>query len=517
MADISPTLEKQRKVSLDVYSSIADSFKAIASDLVEYVKLKTGKDITPTVEAPKAEGITTTPTPEVTVKQKKEKDTGLLGKLTDILFKKIISPIKKIFDPAKIMAALAAYGIITNIFSGMFEDFKTSFSDFFSNMWENMKEGFSNIGQWFSNLFDKAGDLISGLWSNVVEFVQPFKDRVVEFFSKIGDYISEKFSSIVDFFGKFNIFGKKEKPKPKVEEVKIEDTLPTVTKGVDEEGFEYTERKAAKKVIKTPEQVEYEKKRDAELAERSKRSREKLRAGKKRVEEREKAEAGQATQIKEKQITKPTQTISGMEDVKAMIIQHEGIRYEPYKDSLGLWTVGVGHLIGDGKSLPPEMNRKFSEQEVMNMFEEDFAHHKKIAENTPGYQQANESGKGAFIDLAFNMGKWWPKWPTTTKLLNEGNFGEAADAMKDSKWYKQVGNRGVTITNLVAQAGTGASAGDSITVASNEVATGKRDLSKSSAPLVVNSSSTTNNTVIKEQVNIQTAKNNTSSISNRVA
>ena len=33
------------------------------------------------------------------------------------------------------------------------------------------------------------------------------------------------------------------------------------------------------------------------------------------------------------------------EDTKAMIIEHEGIRYEPYKDSVGLWTVGVGHLI----------------------------------------------------------------------------------------------------------------------------------------------------------------------------
>ena len=40
------------------------------------------------------------------------------------------------------------------------------------------------------------------------------------------------------------------------------------------------------------------------------------------------------------------------QDIKNMIIDHEGIRYSPYKDSLGLWTVGVGHLIGDGKSLP---------------------------------------------------------------------------------------------------------------------------------------------------------------------
>lgn len=78
------------------------------------------------------------------------------------------------------------------------------------------------------------------------------------------------------------------KPVTKTEEVKKEDSLPTVSKGVDAEGFEYTERKAAKKVESTPEQISYEKKRDAELEERSKVSREKLRAGKKRAEEKRK-------------------------------------------------------------------------------------------------------------------------------------------------------------------------------------------------------------------------------------
>jgi len=35
-----------------------------------------------------------------------------------------------------------------------------------------------------------------------------------------------------------------------------------------------------------------------------------------------------------------------------LIKRFEGCRYNPYRDSVGLWTVGYGHLIGDGKSLP---------------------------------------------------------------------------------------------------------------------------------------------------------------------
>jgi lysozyme len=147
--------------------------------------------------------------------------------------------------------------------------------------------------------------------------------------------------------------------------------------------------------------------------------------------------------------------VSGMEDIKKMVMAHEGVRYAPYKDTKGLWTVGVGHLIGDGKTLPANMNRQFSEKEVMDMFESDFAKHVRIAEQTPGYNKANETGKGAFIDLAFNMGKWWPKFPNTSKALASGDFKAAAAGLRDSAWYKQVGNRGPKIVSMVAAAGTG--------------------------------------------------------------
>jgi len=47
-----------------------------------------------------------------------------------------------------------------------------------------------------------------------------------------------------------------------------------------------------------------------------------------------------------------------------LIKHHEGVRTKPYKCPAGLYTVGVGHLIGDGKSLPPEWNRTFTREEV---------------------------------------------------------------------------------------------------------------------------------------------------------
>ena len=557
MAEISPTPVKENNEQLTTLSSIAESFSFIAKDLVEYVKLRTGLDITPqaTEVAPTP---TPTPTPEPEVETKvEEKPKSILGKL--------LGGITKAISPKIIIGALAAAGIVAALSSDFFKNFKESFSEFTSNLWDKMKEGFAGIGEWFSNLFSKGGEIISNLYDGVADFIKPFKDRVVEFFSNIGDYISEKFSSITSFFGKFEIFGKQDKPKvssppapPKKPEIKKEDLekariaamtkeervaefkakqkrKPEVTKkveymgidpvtglhnylkvdGLDQESLlseippekmDYTkaesimrdqELQRAKSEVKNQQRSLDAMLIDLEHAKKSGKYDKKPEHYESYIKRQRESLASAQKKLKEVEGTTPSK-VSGMEDTKAMIIQHEGKRNEPYKDSLGLWTVGVGHLIGDGKSLPPEMNRRFSDEEVMNMFEEDFAHHKKIAEQTPGYQAANEGGKAAFIDLSFNMGKWWPKWPTTKKLLANEQYADAAEAMKDSKWYDQVGNRAVTITNLVAQAGDGR--GEAIASGSNEIAVTKRSMRKPETPVVVNAPSTTNNTMVNNDI-----------------
>lgn len=144
-------------------------------------------------------------------------------------------------------------------------------------------------------------------------------------------------------------------------------------------------------------------------------------------------------------------TITGDDSsVMSMIKVHEGVRTRPYKDSLGLWTVGVGHLIGDGRSLPPEYNREFSMDEIDRIFAKDYAHHKKAAEKIPGYDKLDEKGKAALIDLTFNMGPaWYKKWPRLQESLKEGDTEAAASSLENSLWYRQVGRRGPTIVSLI--------------------------------------------------------------------
>jgi len=56
-----------------------------------------------------------------------------------------------------------------------------------------------------------------------------------------------------------------------------------------------------------------------------------------------------------------------------IIKRFEGCRYNPYRDAGGLWTVGYGHLIGDGKSLPSILDKRFTQAEVDGLLLQDIA------------------------------------------------------------------------------------------------------------------------------------------------
>jgi lysozyme len=145
-------------------------------------------------------------------------------------------------------------------------------------------------------------------------------------------------------------------------------------------------------------------------------------------------------------------TLSGDDaDTKKMIMRHEGVKTTPYKDSRGLWTVGVGHLIGDGRSLPPDWDHEFSMAEVMALFDKDFETHKKAAMQIPNFDKLNPQGQGALIDLTYNMGaSWWHRWPQFTKFMQSLNIEGAVESLKSSAWYTQVGKRAQEVVSLLA-------------------------------------------------------------------
>ena len=87
-----------------------------------------------------------------------------------------------------------------------------------------------------------------------------------------------------------------------------------------------------------------------------------------------------------------------------LIKHHEGVRNRPYRCPAGLWTVGVGHLIGDGKSLPDSWNRTFTQEEIDGLLKSDLRRFElgilKMLPNVPLRQCEFD----CLVSFSFNLG-----------------------------------------------------------------------------------------------------------------
>lgn len=110
-----------------------------------------------------------------------------------------------------------------------------------------------------------------------------------------------------------------------------------------------------------------------------------------------------------------------------MIRHHEGVRIKPYQDAIGLWTVGVGHLIGDGKTLPDEWNRTLTMGEVDEILRKDLARFEAGVERLcpTGLTQSRFD---ALVSISFNFGLGNLQRSSIRMKHNRGEFEDAADS-----------------------------------------------------------------------------------------
>ena len=140
----------------------------------------------------------------------------------------------------------------------------------------------------------------------------------------------------------------------------------------------------------------------------------------------------------------------------SFVEQNEGRKNIPYQDTKGLWTVGVGHLLGktlpDAYKNPDGTPRTLTDQEVQGLFEADYAKHKAEAAQLPMFSELDALGQQALIDLTFNMGptkfneKKWPKFFTA---LKNKDLEKASKELKNSKWFNEVASRAPKVINLI--------------------------------------------------------------------
>lgn len=88
-----------------------------------------------------------------------------------------------------------------------------------------------------------------------------------------------------------------------------------------------------------------------------------------------------------------------------LIKKFEGVRFKPYRCPAGLWTVGVGHLIGDGKQLPDSYNKTFTESEVDAILRKDLARFERgVTLLFPMSYRFTQGMFDALVSFSFNLG-----------------------------------------------------------------------------------------------------------------
>jgi lysozyme len=113
----------------------------------------------------------------------------------------------------------------------------------------------------------------------------------------------------------------------------------------------------------------------------------------------------------------------------ALIKHHEGVRSRPYRCPANLYTVGVGHLIGDGKSLPESWNRTFTQEEIDGLLKSDLRRFElgisKMLPNVPLRQCEFD----CLVSFAFNLGLGTFQRSTLRQALLRGDKKAAMESL----------------------------------------------------------------------------------------
>lgn len=116
----------------------------------------------------------------------------------------------------------------------------------------------------------------------------------------------------------------------------------------------------------------------------------------------------------------------------------EGFRSKPYKDTLGVWTIGYGWTHGVNENTP-ECTEAEAEEWLRSEFEDDI---KECTEHIDCFAGLDGPRKGALCNMAYQLGaKKLSTFHQFLGLLDLGKYEEAAEDLAHTLWYKQTPNR----------------------------------------------------------------------------
>ncbi|WP_175980074.1 glycoside hydrolase family protein [Caballeronia zhejiangensis] len=142
--------------------------------------------------------------------------------------------------------------------------------------------------------------------------------------------------------------------------------------------------------------------------------------------------------------------------LEAELRRDEGVRPLPYKDTEGVNTVGVGHNL-DAAPLPAGWKYPLSDAQMTQLLAQDVSSTlAKLDRAVPWWRGMDEVRQRVVANVCFNLGigsaasgKGLLGFKKAVAAMQRGDFATAAAEMKDSKWYRQVGQRSVRLCSAM--------------------------------------------------------------------
>lgn len=120
---------------------------------------------------------------------------------------------------------------------------------------------------------------------------------------------------------------------------------------------------------------------------------------------------------------------------------HEGYRQFPYADSLGIQTIGYGRNLE---------SRGISEPEAATLLANDITEAESLLGKYEYYPALSDERKAVLIDMMVNLGSTrLAGFEKMHAALCAGDYKQACVEMLDSKWADQVGQRSLTLADVM--------------------------------------------------------------------
>lgn len=131
--------------------------------------------------------------------------------------------------------------------------------------------------------------------------------------------------------------------------------------------------------------------------------------------------------------------------LRNILSRHEGRVRHAYQDSLGYWTIGVGHLIDKrkGGGLPEEFIDALLDYDIHK-------HAAPLYDKLPWLSSLDEVRQIVLLDMAVNLGvDGLLKWKNTLDDVQHGRYKQAAQRMRGSLWARQVKTRATRLAKMM--------------------------------------------------------------------